>query len=130
MLADSRVCACGCGQPIRGDRRKRFFSDACRMRVNRGDVIPLRSEALGDGPLVASARAELDELGITESLLGQTVLALAARMDVGNETGAALSALAKQMGATMAEARASAARPASPVDQLRQKRLERMGLGG
>lgn len=126
----TKLCE-GCGKPLEAkDRRRRFHNDACRMRKNRAQVIPIRSKPEASrGSVETAARAELDELGATESLLGQTVLALAARIDVGNETGAATAALAKEMRATMTEASVGARRVASPVDQLRQKRLERMGSG-
>lgn len=42
-------CACGCGQPVTGRRSKRFFTDACRKRHNRGSTpaqtAPLRSRS-------------------------------------------------------------------------------------
>ena len=31
----TRLCACGCGQPITGQRSKKFYSDACRKRFVR-----------------------------------------------------------------------------------------------
>jgi hypothetical protein len=30
-----RLCACGCGRPLKGQKSQRFFSDGCRKRANR-----------------------------------------------------------------------------------------------
>ncbi len=33
----SRKCACGCGRPLKGQRRtRRYYSDACRKKHTRG----------------------------------------------------------------------------------------------
>ena len=37
-----RLCACTCGQSITGRRSRRFYSDACRKRHNRGSA-PLQN---------------------------------------------------------------------------------------
>lgn len=102
------------------------------MRVKRGQVIPMqRAKPTGPvGGVEEAARLELDEMGATDSFLGQTVLALAGRIDVGGETGAATAALSKELRALMVEVAAKAQRSASPVDMLRQKRLQRMGVAG
>jgi hypothetical protein len=103
------------------------------MRVkrgqSRGQVVRLREEFTKKHDSVeAAARLELEELDLADTMLGRAVLVLAARVDVGNETGAAMAAVVKQLASTMDQVKAGVPRPASPVDQLRQKRLERMGL--
>ena len=48
-LSRHRLCACGCGEPITGRRSRRFYSDACRKRHNRGSAsrqnVPLAGPA-------------------------------------------------------------------------------------
>ena len=72
--------------------------------------------------------AELDEIGMSDSHLGRLALALADRIDGGQEPGAALAALSRQLRETM-----NAARAAAPVEEeenllevLRRQREERI----
>ena len=122
-----------CGSSFDAKRKAaRFCSDACRKRVARGQVIamPAKTNDPADCRVHAATLAELVECEQSESMLGQTALALAMRIDVGNETGAATAALARELRTTMEEAKAAGRRPASPVISLRDEALRRAGMSG
>ncbi len=34
----TRLCLCGCGRTVTGQRSKKFYSDACRKRFDRGSA--------------------------------------------------------------------------------------------
>lgn len=76
--------------------------------------------------VVASVTAELRGAGMLDSHQGQAALLLAKRLQSGEDTGAAMAQLVRQLGQTMASAMA-AAQPdeADPVDELRAKRERR-----
>lgn len=117
-----------CGKPARGPRSR--LCETCRKREQRGArVIPIAEKQEPQGPLGKAALAELEEAGRSESLLGQQVLDMAVRLDTGAVTGSAAAALHRELRATM-EAALAASQAASPVDELRRKRLERIASGG
>ena len=118
-----------CGSSFDAARpSRRFCTDTCRKRNARsGSVIPLRSPDVASvGSVLEMARSEMDEAGLSDTTTGRVILSLAARIDAGNETGAATAALAKELGSWMDKARVQANRAVSPVDELRRRRLERM----
>lgn len=122
-----------CGSAFEAKRKAaRFCTDACRKRASRGQVIamPQHQSEPAQYPVHAATYSELVECEQAESMLGQTALALAKRIDVGNETGAATAALARELRTTMEEAKAAGRRPASPVISLRDEALRRAGMSG
>ena len=104
-------CACGCGVEFTPRRSGgRFASTACRVRWNRAQKKPGGAQVvrLVRTPVSSSAssvedavRAELGEQ--VGSVLGQSALVLARRLDSGQDpSGAAVAALAKQLATLMA----------------------------
>ena len=80
----------------------------------------------GRSGVVATVTAELTAAGMLDSHQGQAALLLARQMESGDDTGAALAQMVRQLTATMASALASAEPAAAdPVDELRSKRERR-----
>jgi hypothetical protein len=78
------------------------------------------------GELTAAVLADLERRGQAESVLGKAAAGLAARIDVSVvDTGASYAALVRELRSTL-EALEALGRPASPVDELRAKREERL----
>lgn len=72
-------------------------------------------------------RAELAELDRQDTPLGRTALALAARLDAGQDSGASMAALAKQLRETLSAATDGAKVAADPLDELRRRREAKRG---
>lgn len=132
------TCSCAaCGKVFEAARKSRqFCSDACRKRASRGNVIaiarqPKRQAASGSarGSVQVATRTQLDEMGFSDSPLGSLALALAERIDVGNETGAATAALARELRATMESIESKVPSPTGKVSSMRLKLMERAGHG-
>jgi hypothetical protein len=127
------TCACGT-KFAASSPRARFCSDKCRKRTKRSGADE-RSASETDGPKVgpiaAAAVRELVEAGRFDTALGQTVLALAVRLDAGQmETGAAYAALSKEFEAKLASATRGAGRASAPQslqDELAARREARRG---
>lgn len=130
-----RKCAkCGANiQLQQGRGRRRSMCVTCSPPRNRGTskaasvtaLSPTSDEAVARS-VVDSITRELREAGMLSSHQGQCALLLAERIEVGEDTGAALAQLVRQLRETMASALASAA-PAEvdPLDELRAKRERR-----
>lgn len=122
------VCE-GCGVTFEAKRKsRRFCGDTCQKRAKRGNVISIdrkRAPSPSSGSVSASTLDELTKLDVVDSMLGQTALALALRIDVGNESGAATAALAKELRATFEAIEARVPQPEGTVSSLRLKLLER-----
>lgn len=96
-----------------------------------------RAKALADlpapvGSCFDAAKAELSAAGALESTMGQTALRLAARIDSGEDTGAGLAALARQLQSCMTQIAAPAAEldPLEKLlarDELSERRERRSG---
>lgn len=115
----------------------RYCGDRCRKRAQRSGVAapakpPTAPSTAGVAPAADSVTAAvLDELvaaGKHNSALGRACLVLAGRLDIGDaETGAGLSALARQMQAAL-EATVAQQQPAkSAFDELLERRMKRRG---
>lgn len=127
----SMQITCGsCGKTFEAARKSRqFCSDACRKRAKRGNVIAIESArvpTMSAGSVEASTQAELEAVDLLGSALGQMAVALARRIDVGNETGAATAALARELRATMEAVEARAPQPEGKVSSLRLRLAERV----
>ena len=122
-----------CGESYEAKRAtSKYCSDRCKMRKARGapvehvDATPLRP--IGDaqesevGPVEAETSRHLTEVKREASVLGQAALALARRLDLGRDTGAAMASLAKQLEATLSSATKGVALSADPLDELRARR--------
>lgn len=129
------ACTCeGCGKTFDAARKsRRFCSDTCRKRAARGNVIAIdKARAPAPAPRTSvqiSTRVQLDEMGFADSPLGSLALTLAQRIDVGNETGAATAALAREWRAAMDAIEAKVPAPSGTVSSLRLKLLERAQSG-
>lgn len=96
---------CPCGEPLpletrRGPRRK--FCTTCRPPRIKGETTATkrRTEPVLPAPIggcLDAARAELTEAGAMDTTSGRAILALAARIDSGDETGSALASLVAQL---------------------------------
>lgn len=126
----SRKCET-CRKPFESARAaKRFCSDTCRKRAARGQVIQIeagrpKASSGSAGSVAVATSGELEQLAASDSMLGRTALALAQRIDVGNETGAATAALARELRATMEAAEAKFGQPAGKVHSLRLRLVDR-----
>ncbi len=75
---------------------------------------------------MATVTAELTAAGMLDSHQGQAALLLARRMESGDDTGAALAQMVRQLRETMASALSSAVPDeVDPVDELRARRDRR-----
>lgn len=82
--------------------------------------------ALSVGCALDAVTAELRAANMLTSHQGQIALGLARRFDIGDDTGAALAQVARQLRETMASALAAAVPVAvDPLDELRAKREHR-----
>lgn len=133
-----RVCEV-CGAKFETKRsHAKTCSGACRSVKAKGQVRELRPAATAgrSGPVAvvpvpsapgSSVRdrvlAELVAAGREESALGAAAMLLAGRIDAGNEPGSALSALNRELRATLAEALRGSTK--SSVGALRDELAER-----
>ena len=74
----------------------------------------------------AAVRAELARVNKSDSSLGLAALALAKRLDEGDDPGSAMAAMAKELRVVMNELLARAPAVADPVDELRKRRERRL----
>lgn len=119
---------------------QKFCSDKCRMRNHRAKtkVAKLRvAQDLTDAPnqpstgqmagVYASVKETLTNAGVIDSASAQIALALATRLqDPGNDSGSAVSAVAKELRAAMAEALTVRKVSGDLIDELRAKREQRL----
>lgn len=74
-----------------------------------------------------ATHAELTQIGKLDSPLGAAALALAARIDAGEDPGSAMAAMTKELRVTMTELTARAPAAKDPVDELQKRRAKRLG---
>ena len=130
---------CGsCGRPYEAKRASsRFCGPSCRQRASRASAagLPARVSTLNDESAPPSAlevvtARELEAVGRLESVAGQLAMELARRVASPHETGAAVAALARQLGATMTAALAGVAPAAAdPLDEIRARRDRKRSAG-
>lgn len=122
---------CPCGTEFTAKNpRARFCSDRCRKRPQRtGQVVSIETpkpDASNAGPIEAATAAELTEAGRLDTMLGQTCLALARRLDTpGVDTGSAVASVTRELRATMTDATrgvGKASAPQSLQDELAARR--------
>lgn len=137
-----------CDGPFEAKRSTaRFCSSNCRVRSHRGGgrVVELKVPARKSSKEVTSARdvpdgpggvelaavAQLEDAGRLGTVLGQAALVLARRLDARTmDTGSAVAAVARQLEVTLEAAVAGAHMAADPVDELRRRRDEKLGIVG
>ena len=126
-----RICkTCGAPLPLQSGRgRRRTMCETCAPSRDRG-----KRAAKPAAPVVPAANgstldvvvAELTAARMLDTHQGRIAVGLARRFDDGDDTGAALSQVARQLRETMASALASTEPEAvDPVDDLRAKRERR-----
>ena len=121
-----RTCD-SCGKPYDAKRpNSRFCGPACRVRASRGAVIDLPERPQTSSRTAAATREELDAVGMAESALGAACLALAERIDGGQDTGAGLASLVGRLAATLETAKRNGVLVADPVDDLAQRRIAKL----
>jgi hypothetical protein len=81
--------------------------------------------------VLGAVEATLASIGKHTSPLAAAALVLAARLDAGVDPGSAMAAMSKELRTMMAELTRSTAAVSDPVDELKQRRRQRMAdLGG
>lgn len=132
----------------------KFCSTPCRVRAHRTKPAPLpkvvqmatakkQSQGKGRGKsppdedptdlatVEAAVLSELAKAGRTGTVMGQSALVLARRLDQPSiDTGSAVSSLVKQLSSTLAAALAGAVVEADIVDEVRQRRDRKLGITG
>lgn len=116
---------CGaCGEPLEGDKRKKFCSDACRNRGHRGATVTEIPPV--EGEVTASTRRSLEKASRIEHPSGAAAMVLARRLDKGGDTGSAIAALARELRAAIEAAVADAPVVDDPVDEFTRRRQLRV----
>ena len=114
----------------------RFCSPRCRQRARRSSspvALPVPSLARpvsSPSVLVESVRRELAAAGRDDSWLGQQALALAAKIDAGQDTGSGIASLSKELRSVMGAALEGVAQAADPLDELRARRDVKRSVAG
>mgnify|MGYP003405091026 FL=1 len=136
------LVTCTCGTEFTAARANaKYCSDRCRKRTKRSgaDVVPLteaelkpeQADGRKPGAIESATHRELEQAGRVETMLGQTALAHARKMDHGfMETGSAFASLSKELRSVMADAlrgTAAATAPQQLQDELAARRAERAG---
>lgn len=117
-----RVCAkCGVTMPMenrRGPRRK--MCETCSpSRPRKVSDRPMSRQTKGATSVLAAVTRDL--AGSLHTTMGQTALALARSIDSGDEQGAGLASLAKQLQSVMAAAAPRPDQEMSPLQELRAR---------
>lgn len=115
--------------PHVGPGRPRTVCFTCRP--SRAKAAPAAPAAAVTAPAMLEVQAgglyeatlrELSDSGIPHTAEALAVLALARRIDAGEDTGSGLAAMVKQWHASKAQAMQGVAVPNDPVDELRSRR--------
>lgn len=120
-----------CGAPIplqkgRGMRRKYCQTCSPSRKKPQKPGKPAQKAANTSRSVVAVVTAELTDAGMLDSHQGQAALLLARRLESGDDTGAAMAQMVRQLQQTMASALASVEpAEADPVDELKARRESR-----
>ena len=128
-----RTCTkCGTVLPLQsGKGRRRTLCEVCSppRRRTAPPLQPVAGTATPVPPGVAAGvAADLAEMGMSDGHLGRLALVLAERIDSGQEPGAALAALTRQLRDTMRAAKAAAPQDEGEnlLEALRRQRAERL----
>ena len=132
----SRECDV-CGREYTARRSSsRFCGGTCAKRSQRAGPAVMRARAAvlagGEAPLSGLEQAvarELEQAGQLGSVTGLIAMELAYRVGSGHETSAAVSALVKELRATMTAALAGVDRAADPLDEIRVRRDRKRSAG-
>jgi hypothetical protein len=94
------------------------------LPVAPADVVEDPATVAG-GPVYAATLEELVDAERENTALGRAALALAARIDLGIDTGSGLSSAVKTLGETLANATRGARRAETELDRVRRQRDEK-----
>lgn len=130
----------GCGSTFEAkSARAKWCSERCRKQRQRSgapaEVVDLpaaepASEVEALGPVEAMTRLELVEAGRLDSVIGQTCLALARRLDSPRaDTGSAMSSVAARLDELLTKAKRAGKSVTAP-DKLRDELSERRAQRG
>lgn len=138
-MASSKCSQCG-GKlpPPRGSGRPRTKCETCsppRARDVRrrtphklAAVEPISAPAPSVGlSLYATTRAKLEAADLLDDPSGTAALILAEQLDLRSDSGASLAALARQHGASLADALSRAKVEADPVERLLRVVSDKVG---
>lgn len=103
---------------------------ADRLAAERADAQPGPAETSPSTALVDQVRAELEEAGRLNTVIGRQALLLASRLETNtNDTGGSAAAVSKELRAVMAEAMSGVHQAEDPVqqsqDELKKRREKR-----
>ena len=103
--------------------RQRGFPELGSSRSLRSaPVATIGTSPPAAGPVRTAALAELTDAGREASTLGRACLALAARIDLGHDTGTALAAAVSQLALSLASATKGTQVARTALDELRSRR--------
>ena len=139
----ARTCAACSKVLTKTNPRARYCNSTCRANAakRRAKGIPEVSlhvltvappatdsnETDERGPVYAATLTELIDAERESTALGQAALALAARIDLGIDTGSSLASAVKTLGDTLAAATRGARRQETALDRVRRQRDEKRG---
>jgi hypothetical protein len=124
-----------CSKPYEAHRpTSKYCSSTCRVRAKRlpttaDPPVAHHSTLVAAGPVEVACRTELLAAQRIDAAAGRAALALAARIDAGQETGAGLASLSKEFRAALAQALLNAKKEPDALDQLRARRAQRLAAG-
>lgn len=126
-----RTCA-GCGREFEGRRATaKYCSEACGRRVRRANATAKKSKkAPRVSGVVDAVRAELEEAGRLDTVLGRAALEVADALAATHTTGSAKAALSKELRAVMAEALRGSEKKSDALDELRKRREQKQQRAG
>lgn len=128
-VAIKRQCdECGKAYTAKSPRSK-FCRPACRSRAHGKRAVEAVAAPVELGEVVAggvaeATRAELERLKRLDTPMGRVAVALAVRMDGGEDVGSSMAAVAKELRSILEVLAAQAPQAADPVTKLRVVRDE------
>lgn len=123
-----------CGTSYEATRStSKYCGSNCRAEVSRsrkrGEVVTpfpaVPVAAPTGGAVVLATTARLDTAERLDTPLGRAAVALAERIDSGQDHGAAVAAMVRELRATLGEALEGAPRQSDVVDELQERRERR-----
>ncbi len=122
-----RTCRdCGEVLPTQTIGRRRILCESCSPPRRRNPRPSTPPKVAGDGPVTSTTRAAIEVADRWSDPLSALAINLAQRIDAGQEPGSALANLAKALRDTLAALDPSDAAHDDPIDQLMQRRTERL----
>lgn len=121
-----------CGKQYQAERStSRFCGTTCRVAAHMAQraathmAHPEAASEAAPGAVSEAVQRELEAAGQVSSALGVVVLSLAARIDVGQDSGSSLAALSRELRSALAAATADGV-AADPVDEVRRVREQKL----